>query len=186
MRRSRADRTRGTVSGMQIRAARLDDVDTLAQLWNDGWRDVHVALVPPELTALRTPESFRERLRVRLADTFVAESDGTTIAFFMLKDAELYQFYVSAPARGTGVAATLMAAAEDRMRDRGIAVAHLGCAIGNDRAARFYEKAGWQRTGVVADMVETSGGPFRLEVWRYEKPLSAAASSRRASPSSPA
>ena len=156
---------------MQVRAARPEDVEALARLWTDGWRDVHVALVPPELTALRTPQSFRARLAARLGDTFVAEADGVAIAFFMLKDAELYQFYVSAPARGTGVAAPLMTAAEDRLRERGIAVAHLGCAIGNDRAARFYEKAGWQRTGIVADMVETSAGPFRLEVWRYEKAL---------------
>jgi hypothetical protein len=65
----------------------------------------------------------------------------------------------------------MMDAAEDRLRDDGIAEAHLGCAIGNDRAARFYEKTGWRRAGVVPEMVETSAGPFRLSVWRYEKGL---------------
>jgi GNAT superfamily N-acetyltransferase len=158
--------------GVQIRAADPADLDALARLWYDGWRDVHVALVPAALTALRTLDSFRDRMRARLADvSVVTDPSGTLLGFFMLKNAELYQFYVAAPARGTGLAATLMAAAEARLRERRITEAHLGCAIGNDRAARFYEKSGWRRTGVVAEMVETSAGPFELEVWRYEKAL---------------
>ena len=47
----------------------------------------------------------------------------------------------------------------------------LACAIGNDRAARFYEKNGWRRTGTIVNDAETLQGPFPLEVWRYEKAL---------------
>ena len=50
--------------------------------------------------------------------------------------------------------------------------AWLACAIGNDRAARFYEKCGWTRMGTMINEAETSRGPFSLEVWRYEKQLS--------------
>lgn len=47
----------------------------------------------------------------------------------------------------------------------------LACAIGNDRAARFYEKNGWRRAGTIINEADTERGPFPLEVWRYEKPL---------------
>jgi GNAT superfamily N-acetyltransferase len=91
----------------------------------------------------------------------------------MLKGDELYQLYVSALARGTGVAAALIADAEARLRAGGVQLAWLGCAIGNDRAARFYEKSGWHRVGTVVERLETSSGEFPLEVWRYEKSLGA-------------
>ena len=57
------------------------------------------------------------------------------------------------------------------MRDAGVRVAWLSCAIGNERAARFYEKRGWRRVGTVVEGLTLATGPFELEVWRYEKSL---------------
>jgi ribosomal protein S18 acetylase RimI-like enzyme len=88
-----------------------------------------------------------------------------------MKNDELFQLYVSAEARGSGVAAALIADAEKRLAEKGTEVAWLACAIGNHRAARFYEKSGWARVGVMIDEAETSVGAFPLEVWRYEKRL---------------
>ena len=62
-----------------------------------------------------------------------------------------------------------MADAEARLAAAGVVTAWLACAIGNDRAARFYEKSGWRRVGVVVEPAETSAGPYPMEVWRYEK-----------------
>jgi len=101
----------------------------------------------------------------------VAGSIDAPIGFFMLKGAELYQLYVSAQARGSGVAAALIADAEGHLRDSGVRTARLACAIGNDRAARFYEKCGWLRAGVVTEHLDIAGGTFELAVWRYEKTL---------------
>jgi len=158
---------------MPIRVAGPDDLDALARLWYDGWQDAHALIVPAELKAVRTLASFGDRLRARLDDVFVALPDGggARFGFYFLKGDELYQFYVGREARGTGVAAVLMADAERRLRDRGITTPHLNCAIGNDRAARFYEKCGWRRAATVVEAVETTAGPFALEVWRYEKQL---------------
>jgi ribosomal protein S18 acetylase RimI-like enzyme len=87
------------------------------------------------------------------------------------KGDELYQLFVSAPARGSGVAAALIADAEARLAEAGVETAWLACAIGNERAARFYEKSGWRRVGTMINYAETSDGVFPLEVWRYEKRL---------------
>jgi len=50
-------------------------------------------------------------------------------------------------------------------------VAWLACAIGNERAARFYEKCGWRRVGKMINPLDTPDGVLPLEVWRYEKRL---------------
>ena len=68
----------------------------------------------------------------------------------------------------------MIADAETRLFERGVETAWLACAIGNDRAARFYEKCGWRRVGTMMNELETSNGIFPLEVWRYEKSLTAA------------
>lgn len=156
---------------MQLRDASADEVDRLARIWYDGWQDAHAAILPEELARLRTLESFHERLLARLATTRVAEIEGGVTGFCTLNGDELYQLFVTASARGSGVAAALVADAEQRLAEAGVETAWLGCAIGNDRAARFYEKCGWRRTGAAVVEVETSHGPFDLELWRYEKPL---------------
>lgn len=154
-----------------IRSALEHEVDMLASLWYEGWQDAHAEILPAELARLRTPESFRERLRSSLHTVRVAGAVGRPVGFCMTKDDELYQLYVSPEGRGRGIAALLEADAVAAIAARGAQTAWLACAIGNDRAARFYEKVGWRRVGTVVSRLETQEGIFPLEVWRYEKAL---------------
>ncbi len=156
---------------MDVRAAEDSEVEQLARLWFDGWHDAHAQVVPAELTRLRTLESFRYRLQADLPNVRVVGGPGAAVGFCIVKDSELYQLFVSAESRGSGVAAALIADAEARLSGNGVATAWLACAIGNERAARFYEKSGWHRAGTMINQLETSNGPFLLEVWRYEKSL---------------
>lgn len=156
---------------MEVRAAEERDIDLLARIWYDGWHDAHAEIVPAELKPHRTLESFRDRLRRALPNVRVAGSPGAPAGFSILKGDELYQLYVSAPFRGSGVAATLIDDAEARLAESGVETAWLACAIGNDRAARFYEKRGWRRMASIPYQAETPDGTFALEVWRYEKRL---------------
>jgi len=156
---------------INIRPAEQTEVDELAQVWFDAWRDAHAQIVPAELARLRTLENFRERMQKELPKVRVAGSPGEPVGFCLVKDDELYQLFVAAPARGTGVAAALMADGEALLAESGVETAWLACAIGNERAARFYEKCGWRRTGTMTNEAETSEGTFLLQVWRYEKTL---------------
>jgi ribosomal protein S18 acetylase RimI-like enzyme len=155
---------------MEIRHATPSDLDPLARIWYDGWKVAHTGLLPPGLAARRTPESFRERARADLASIRVAGPPAEPAGFCLVRGDELCQLYINLGARGTGVAAALVADAEQRMRAAGVETAWLACAVGNDRAARFYEKQGWHRAGTVMHEPDDSGG-FVFEVWRYEKRL---------------
>lgn len=156
---------------MNVREPVRSEVDRLADIWYEGWQDAHADILPPELARYRTRESFRERLERDLTTVRVAGPPGAPLGFCMIRGDEVYQLYVAAPARGHGAAAALLAEAEARLTASDVQTAWLACAIGNDRAARFYEKHGWRRSGTVVTPLETSDGPFPLEVWRYEKPL---------------
>jgi ribosomal protein S18 acetylase RimI-like enzyme len=154
---------------MQIRPADVGEIDCLARLWHDAWHETHAPLLPPELTRLRTFESFRERLQAALPSTRVAGPLDAPLGLCVLKGDELYQLFVSPEARGSGIAVALIADAEARLAERGVETAWLACAVGNGRAARFYEKSGWLMVGTVSNPADTSNGPFPLEVWRFEK-----------------
>ncbi len=154
---------------MLIRNAENREVGQLAKLWYDGWQDAHAAILPAELARLRTLESFGERLEQHLDHVRTAGEIGDPLGFCLCKDDELYQLYVSADARGTGLAAKLLEDAEDQFRRNGVTTAWLACAIGNERAERFYEKSGWRRAGEMTNHLETPAGEFLLQTWRYEK-----------------
>ncbi len=138
-------------------------------IWTAGWTQGHAAVVPAELIALRTAESFRIRLTSHIPNTRVIIKEAEVIGLCIIKDAEVYQMYVGKSAQGTGAAQALMADAVTRIAEAGHQTAWLDCAVGNARAARFYEKSGWTNRGTKLVALETLDDPFELEIWRYEK-----------------
>lgn len=159
------------LNAMDVRNAEATEIDRLATIWYDGWRDAHEQIVPAELTRHRTLESFRDRLAAALPSVRVIGTSGDPVGFCIVKADELYQLYVSASARGSGAAAALIADAEAHLSSQGVETVWLACAIGNERAAKFYERCGWRRAGTMINHLETPAGEFLLEVWRYEKHL---------------
>jgi len=158
-----------TFNPMHVRAPHDEDVDALARIWFEGWHDAHDALVPEALVAVRTLDSFRDRMRAALHTVRVVAEGDAPVGFAMLREAEVFQFYIARSARGTGAAPLLMRDTEEQLASQGIAAGWLACAIGNARAARFYEKCGWNRTATVVVESETAKGLFPIQVWRYEK-----------------
>jgi GNAT superfamily N-acetyltransferase len=82
--------------------------------------------------------------------TLVAEQDGQIIGFAHLStgdEGEIHAIYVTPDAWGTGVGRALMDEALARLRDAGCTEVILWVLAANERARRFYEKAGWHGDG---------------------------------------
>ena len=127
--------------------------------------------MPSKLVALRTIESFEARLSDDSAYPRVCIQGDEVLGLCVTRENELYQMYVSAEARGRGVAQALMMDAESSILETGQLSAWLACAIGNDQAAKFYNKSGWHNTVERTVELETSQGAFPLKVWHFEKSL---------------
>jgi GNAT superfamily N-acetyltransferase len=148
-----------------------DDYGPVAQLWYDGWHETQAPFVPKALVALRTQTDFHKRL-VAMGD--LARTIGPVdapLGLCAIKDAEMYQLFLSPDARGTGAATALLVDAENRLRMSGVIRAHLDCLEDNTRAIRFYQKMGWTAQGVQSSALDTSAGPFMLDCMLFTKAL---------------
>lgn len=153
-----------------IRAAGDADMAAVADLWHLGWHDGHAGHVPDGLTAARTLEAFHDRTPARVADTAVAISDdGELLGFVMVVGAEVDQVFLARRARGSGLAADLLASAEARVRAAGHSSAWLAVVADNARARAFYEKHGWSDVGHLRYEVTADGQLFVAPCRRYEK-----------------
>lgn len=152
-----------------LRFATLADVEAIAGVWHDAWRDGHVGHVPDALLPERTLDNFRQRTPARLALTTVALRDEQVIGFATVSDDELEQLFVAAAARGTGAAVQLIDHAETLIARR-FQTAWLAVVAGNARARRFYERQGWHDAGGLAYQAElAAGGTLIVPSRRYEK-----------------
>ena len=159
------------MNSMAIRDAQPQEIEELGRIWHDCWHEAHAHLMPENLTSARNLQNFIERIPALLPDTRVVGPVGEPVGFCILRDDELYQLYVDKRGRGTGVAAALVTDAEERLASQGFMMGWLACAIGNTRAAHFYEKCGWHRAGTVVIQLQIPTGNVAIEVWRYEKAL---------------
>lgn len=153
---------------MRSQAATTADIPSIAALWHQGWHQGHGDIAPSALVASRQMPEFLTRVEAHLPQTHVLYQEGQLAGFFMIEGEEIYQFYVAETFQGSGVARHLMAEAEAVLAGK---QAWLACSVGNMRAARFYEKSGWQRGATQAYEVETATGPQVVDIWRFEKDL---------------
>ncbi|MEM8789019.1 MAG: GNAT family N-acetyltransferase [Pseudomonadota bacterium] len=156
---------------MHVRPADPHETPALARLWHQGWHEAHAAHVPEELTRLRTEDDFARRLRGFGDRLFVAGPPGVALGLCVTDGALLDQLFVAPEARGTGLAAQLLAAGEARIAAAGHRRAELDCLPENARARRFYAAHGWRERGIEPAKLATSAGTFTLPCVIFEKPL---------------
>jgi len=145
----------------------------VADIWHRAWHVGHAGHVPDDLTAVRTLDAFHARAPARVADTMVAEVDGHVVGFTMVVGDEVEQVFVDPESHGTGVAARLLAAAEQQVAAAGHDMAWLAVVVGNTRARAFYEKHGWRDAGDLPYEVTAGGTTYVSPCRRYEKAVRA-------------
>jgi GNAT superfamily N-acetyltransferase len=155
------------------RFALLSDVSDVAVLYHSIWHETHAEFMPDEECARRTLAFFEERMRALLPTTLVEEQEGTIMAFSSWNGPLLGQMFVTPAYRGTGLASYLMATTEYTMASKGVRKAELHCVVGNVRARRFYERAGWCHDGEILEEVAGRNGRNGVPFWRLVKVLPA-------------
>jgi GNAT superfamily N-acetyltransferase len=144
----------------RIRAARPGDEMAVAEVHVRSWQEGYRGLMPDEFLDAQDP-----RDRVGRYDFGGGEGAPTTLLAF--EDDDLLGFVTICPSRDEdaqglgevaalyvdpvryrgGVGRRLMAAARESLRESGFTDAVLWVLDGNDRAARFYEREGWEPDG---------------------------------------
>ena len=141
------------MTAVSIRQATVDDLDTLAPLF-DAYRRFYEQ---PGDVALASA-FLHDRLERRESTILVAEADGQMLGFCQLYPTwcsvaaarifVLYDLFVDDDARRGGVGRALMLAAQRFGREAGAVRLDLSTARTNAKAQALYESLGWQRDDV--------------------------------------
>ncbi|WIM95385.1 GNAT family N-acetyltransferase [Actinoplanes oblitus] len=166
--------------GTVIRAQTADDIDAVAAVHVRSTRAGYAGIMPAGHLAALDPAVFAARRRSVLAEsdrhTLVAERDGRIVGFVSFGPdrevatlGELYAIYVAPDAWGTEAGRLLFEAARDALRDRHYPEMRLWVLAANERARRFYERAGMTTDGVAVTHRAAAG--IELPKLRYRRPL---------------
>lgn len=154
------------LTAVRIRPGTREDARAIAEVHVASWRDAYRGLLPDGfLDRLSVDE--REAQRAEGFDdpgspfsVLVAEDAGSVVGFVAYgpsrdddateETGEVPAIYVEPGVVGTGVGRALFAAATEGLRERGYRRATLWVLEANERARRFYEKAGWRWDGTVS------------------------------------
>lgn len=145
----------------RIRRARVGDLDALVALEEASFDHDRVS---------RT--QWRRHLRSESACVLVAERSGKVLGCLLLffrrgtRRARLYSIAIAHAARGQGLGAALLEAAEREARRRGCESMRLEVRTDNSSAIALYEKRGYIRRKREPGFYENG-----MDAWRYQKPL---------------
>jgi ribosomal protein S18 acetylase RimI-like enzyme len=168
---------------IHVRRARPGDAAGIATVHVRTWQHAYQQLLPPDFLAalnIAARERFwRAELELLPADRmpWLAESGGGVAGFVSAgpsRDAgapstigEVYAIYVLPDCWDRGVGADLLRHAEGDLVEHGYIEATLWVLSANDRARRFYERAGWRLDGERIERV----GEIEMEEVRYRRTL---------------
>ncbi len=145
----------------RLRRATRDDLDALLELEYASFDHDRVSRA-----------QFRRHLKSTSACVLIAEDAGvvrgSALLFFRRgsRHARLYSIAIAHGARGRGLGAALLDAAEREARKRGCDTMRLEVRTDNTSAIALYERRGYLRVARERDFYENG-----MDAWRYVKTL---------------
>jgi ribosomal protein S18 acetylase RimI-like enzyme len=142
---------------MLVEPATSEDCHTIAEVHVESWQHAYKALLPEQyLAALSVPEReamWRRMLEREPSHLLVVRSSGQVVGFVAFgasrdegapsKRAEVWAIYVKPAFWSVGAGRVLWLGALQRILAEGYKTVNLWVIAGNDRAIRFYERAGF-------------------------------------------
>ena len=153
----------------EIRAATRDDADGITDVQVASWRTGYAHVFPRSILYADDFDTSRRsfwnlwRFAAGHRVAVAVEPNGDRVVGFssygpererargFTGRGEVWAFYLHPDVWGTGVASTLLAHTETRLRAEGFAAAVLWVLEENPRARAFYEKFGWRASGITAE-----------------------------------
>jgi ribosomal protein S18 acetylase RimI-like enzyme len=148
-----------------IRPATLADVEGIARVHVQAWRESYAALVPPEAFEQHSIETRIAQWNATLSDpersTLVYESNGATAGFIsggpikwtgLSTDSEVASLYLLDAVKRQGIGRTLLRQFMSVLARRGFASCALWTLTSNVAARRFYEAMGGRAFETRTDM----------------------------------
>lgn len=150
-----------------LRDASVADARAIAELHVAAWRWAYRGLLPDAVLDDLSVETREARWRAELSAPkagqrclLAAGGAGQVVGFLSFGPAEdpdageglgeVYALYLDRSVAGTGVGRSLLSAGSRRLREAGYARAFLWVLETNERARRFYERAGWAWDGTTS------------------------------------
>jgi ribosomal protein S18 acetylase RimI-like enzyme len=166
---------------MQIEQATTDDCRGIAEAHVESWQHAYKGLLPEQyLASLSVPEReamwrrMQEQQPTHLLVARNAEQVAGFVAFGASRDegapknqGEVWAIYVKPTFWSTGTGRSLWLAASQQLRAEGHSTVSLWVIAGNQRAIRFYERAGFVAEPESRKQFELGGA--MLEEVRYVK-----------------
>lgn len=156
---------------IHVRHATLDDIEPIVSAYTAAWRSGFRYMLPP---AVFEAEHFDAERRTECTesvfldgtDTFVGEHCervvGYTVARQDGQDSVIDDIWVHPSSWGRGVAAALIARAEDDMRSRGGHLLSAWVPEDSPTGRRFFDKLGWRPSGELDQLELVAGDENRL------------------------
>ena len=156
----------------ELRAARVDDAEEIANVIVSAWRDTYRGLMPDELLDKLSVEERAARWKKRLADqndpyhrVIVAESNGSVVGFASygnnleddpLYQGEIYALYILNEFRKQGLGRRLVSRAASALMELNIASLIIWV-LSENPYRKFYERIGgkylYEKPGLVGGVL---------------------------------
>ena len=131
----------------RIRRARRQEIDEIVALIGRAHAETYAPSTLDIQQYLADAAMKADRHRRFWRTYLVAEKDSRIVGVVQTFHNVVNALYVDKDARGSGIGALLLAAAEAAMRAKGVARAQVRVADGYPRVMAFYERHGWQVAG---------------------------------------
>jgi ribosomal protein S18 acetylase RimI-like enzyme len=168
-----------TLAGVQIEPATLDDCRAIAEVHVESWQHAYRGLIPEaylaSLSVSDREATWRRMLELHPADLLLARTAGCVAGFAAFgasrdegappQRAEIWAIYVKPSFWSAGAGRLLWLAALERILAQGYKTVSLWVIVGNERAIRFYERAGFVVDPESRKQLERGGAT--LEEVRY-------------------
>jgi len=172
------------MASYSIRSATLRDAKTIASIHSSVSETVDAKLVPAEFFKPQSVDAsltfWREAIEYAEPQVQVAVANDNTIVGFVGYDrsrdqgskptvGEIWAIYVLPSYWGTGAGLALWDATREGLADEGCTQVTVWLPLGNERALRFHELAGFKRELGSARTVAVGG--FRMEEIRLKRAI---------------